>query len=432
MNKELKYLYLADSYDLVVGHPFELFYRGIIRLFDPYKYYIHVECPKGMPFRRYYTFTPTIQDLGSYSLTLTLYDDDHNIVEQASTILNVWDSKVTLDKKLNVLCFGDSLTYNGVWVSEGFRLLNENNNYELTDKFNYIGNCKITVDEKELGYEGYGGWTWKSYVTNEVATPKSNIWVEAKNHKITDEYQHSIWLNNNLEWILETIEENRLKFKRGEKNTNILPTVLSTFSLKNDPAIIIESTGYSFESKNPFWDNNQEKIDFKKYAKEFGCDDVDLVYILLTWNGLYKPFNDEFSHHLDYAKIIIEELQQSFPNAHISLLGIPLCSVTGGIAYSYGASGPYSDTFGEVTTAFNYNRALEDFVKNYQNVSYTDVKSMFDTEYNMPYVEKNVNARSNIKEMIGVNGVHPSMDGYLQIGDVYYRTLIKDLHNLKK
>ena len=42
MNKELKYLYLADSYDLVVGHPFELFYRGIIRLFDPYKYYIHV------------------------------------------------------------------------------------------------------------------------------------------------------------------------------------------------------------------------------------------------------------------------------------------------------------------------------------------------------------------------------------------------------
>ena len=38
-----------------------------------------------------------------------------------------------------------------------------------------------------------------------------------------------------------------------------------------------------------------------------------------------------------------------------------------------------------------------------------------------------VNNRSTITERIGVNGIHPSMDGYLELGDIFYRSLIEML-----
>ena len=177
----------------------------------------------------------------------------------------------------------------------------------------------------------------------------------------------------------------------------------------------------------------KEDIDFIEYLEENNFEKPDLIYILLTWNGLYIPFNENFSHHLDYAKKILRHIKEVLPNTLVTLLGIQICSVNGGIASNYGANGPYSDTFGSISTAFNYNLQLEELTyldefKDY--VSYVDTKAMFDSEYNMPSTDIPVNARSKITEKIGNNGVHPTMDGYLQIGDVFYRKLIHDIKKL--
>ena len=85
----MKYIFLAKEYDLVVGDTFELFYRGIICLHNPYKYYILVRCPKGNPYPRYYTFTPKEDEIGDYELTISLIDDDHQVVDFATTTLHV-------------------------------------------------------------------------------------------------------------------------------------------------------------------------------------------------------------------------------------------------------------------------------------------------------------------------------------------------------
>ena len=132
---------------------------------------------------------------------------------------------------------------------------------------------------------------------------------------------------------------------------------------------------------------------------------------------------------------MIHKIHQAFPNAHITLLGIPICSVNGGIAANYGANGPYSDTFGTISTAFNYNKCLENFVNQEEYKTYcryVDCKAQFDSEYNMPSIEKPVNSRSKITERIGTNGVHPNMEGYLQLGDAFYRALVKDINDLEK
>ena len=57
------------------------------------------------------------------------------------------------------------------------------------------------------------------------------------------------------------------------------------------------------------------------------------------------------------------------------------------------------------------------------------MKAQFDVEYNMPSTMVKVNTRSDVLERIGTNGVHPTMAGYLQIGDVFFRALVHDLKN---
>lgn len=436
----MKYIFLAKEYDLVVGDRFELFYRGIICMHNPYFYQIKVSCAKGNPFPRYYTFTPKPTDVGSYELIVSLIDNNLTVVEEAKTTINV-HMPIKSKQKLNVLCFGDSITFNGVWPSEGYRRFSSEGGIPEGNGFknclNMLGTCKKEVDGETIGYEGYGSWTWKSYATNDNVSMTSPVWINVESHSFDENDQHSIWKNNNMLWVLESILPNMLKFKRGQGNNTPSPKINDVFEHVEGGFHFedIKVKGYEFELSNPFWNKEINDIDIKRYINNFNEDKLDLVYVLLTWNGLYIPYNTNFRHHLDYAEYILRKIHNDFPNAHITILGIQICSVNGGIASNYGASGPYSDTFGTITTAFNYNEQLEalalsDEFKGY--CRYVDTKAMFDSEYNMPQVATKVNARSNITEMIGTNGVHPSMDGYLQLGDVFYRALIRDINDLNK
>ena len=110
-------------------------------------------------------------------------------------------------------------------------------------------------------------------------------------------------------------------------------------------------------------------------------------------------------------------------------------AIDGGIASNYGANGPYHDTFGSLSTAFFYDEFLSEFVsrdeyKDYMR--YIDMKAQFDVENNMPHMERKVNVRSEKTELIGSNGVHPTMDGYKQIGDCFFRALVRDMNEENK
>ena len=435
-----KYIKLAKEYDLVVGDTFEMFYRGVVCLNNPYQYYIFVRCDKGNPYPRYYSFKPTLNDVGDYKLTISLIDNDGNIIDEENTILHVVEA-IKPNDQLNVLCVGDSITFNGVWPSEGFRRFSKcGGNPEglgFDNTLNMIGTCKKEVETSIVGYEGYGSWTWKSFCTNDLVSMNSPVWIEVDAHNLDENDQHSVWKSENLEWILESIEEKRLKFKRGNRNFTPAPKIGETFEHINGGIHHdgIKVNKYYFEIGNPFWSDAKKDIDIKEYIEKNGSGKLDLVYILLTWNGLYKPYNKDFTHHTDYAKYLIRKIHEAYPMAHITLLGIQICSVNGGIASNYGANGPYSDTFGTITTAFNYNECLEELARSEEfnsYVRYVDTKAQFDSEYNMPYIEKPVNSRSEITEKIGTNGVHPNMNGYLQIGDVFYRALVKDINDLRK
>lgn len=433
-----KLIFLAKSYNLVVGDKFELFYRGVLKVINPYNFYIKIECLKGTPYPRYYTFTPKVEDVGEYELKLSLVNDYGETIEEGYTKLIVVNPERP-DKKTNILCIGDSLTASGAWTMEGYRRFTRNDGgtdlkplgLGYNDTINLIGLCKKKLDDEEIGFEGYGSWQWKTFCTEGLASKTSSLWVET-NHDKDENDQHSLWMNNNTLWILETIEEKRLKFKRGPNHTEIDPVLTDTFTNVSGGVHLgdIVVTSKEYEAGNPFWNKEKNDIDLAEYIRKNDFEIPDYVYILLTWNGLYQPYKKDFPIHLEYATHLLDEIHKAFPNCKIRCLGNELSSVTGGIPANYGAHGPYSDMYGTLSTAFYYNEWLEslclsDKYKDY--VEYLDVKGQFDLENNMPYVELNVNSRNPLKEKVGSNGVHPTLNGYMQIGDVFYRSLVKEL-----
>ena len=432
-----KLVFLPKFYNLVVGDKFELFYRGIIRAYNPYLYYIICECQKGSYFKRYYTYTPKDGDEGEYELVVNVYDNLGNLLDSSKTTLIV--NKVVAPKReVTILCIGDSLTSGGYWTAEGYRRFCQEGGSPLGLGFkgsiNLIGTNKFKIGEEIIGHEGYGCWHWESFLSTNGVTRTSAVWVNVNSHPYDEADQHGVFINNGNKWVLETIEEKRLKFKRGEANNGWNPKVEGLMKpvehVTHDRSI--EVTSYEYENGNPFWNSEKGDVDFINYLKINNFKTPDIVYVLLSWNGLYVPYDTEFKLHSKNAPILINKIHRDLPNAKIRVMGITMPSVTGGISSNYGCKGPYHDLLGDIVTCFNYNKYLEDLCEKDEFkdfVEFVEVKSQFDVEYNMPYALEKVNSRCDEVEMIGNNGVHPSLRGYYQIGDVFFRSLVKELKN---
>ena len=342
-------VFLPDEYDIAVNDNFQLFYRGVVQVVDPAAYDIKIVCSKGKAFSRYYEWKPTEEEIGSYKLTLYVYDHNGNLLGSDSTKLNV-HKPVAEHEMQNVLCIGDSLTAGGYWVAEAARRFTGTGGTIEglgLDYLNFVGTVQKTVSGTTVGCEGYGGWTWASFCG----------------------------------------------------------------------------------SKSPFYDAELGDISFKSYCERNGIEDLDVVYILLTWNGQGEAYKTDYSvdtGHFVYAKKLIDTLHREYPDAIVRCMGLQMPSQNGGMGYNYGATGAYSNDYGMLVTAMHYNATLEAFCKlpAYADfVKYVDIAGQFDTDYNMPSTTKPVNNRNDKTEVMGTNGVHPSVNGYYQIADAVFRSL---------
>lgn len=183
--------------------------------------------------------------------------------------------------------------------------------------------------------------------------------------------------------------------------------------------------------KSPFYSESKVgDISFIDYCTRNNYSGIDEVYILLTWNGVGGAnrtfsFEDNIGSN---AKKFIDRLHQDYPNCKISIMSIPLPSVNAGLGAYYTINQSYGDNYGQLLTAHNYNNFLEDWCNDEKYSSfmrYIDVKGQFDSEFNMPSENKPVNKENQTSEKIGNSmGMHPSISGYKQIGDVFYTALL--------
>ena len=151
---------------------------------------------------------------------------------------------------------------------------------------------------------------------------------------------------------------------------------------------------------NPFYDEADNEVDLTYHAAKYNNPGADVVGVLLTWNGGTIKSNFDFSYainkHMTNAATLLRKIHSDFPNAKIICLGIQISSLNGGTGANYGATGTYSDMYATAFYAFDYNKALEELVTNEEFSEYcyyVDTKGQFDTEYNMPSKEIDVNDR---------------------------------------
>lgn len=414
---------LPDKIYAVVGDTLQLFYRGMIQAVDPYRYNILISCAKGKQYPRYFEYLPTTDDVGTTNFTITVKDDNRNVLSTKTCQLVTVDIVKSPTSNLKVMCFGDSLTNSGAWCREADRRLTEAGGTpagkELTN-IDFVGSKKNGA----TGYFGVGGWTWSSYTTRGRLAYRFQV------TGVNSLSLESVYTGNGNTFTIKEINVT-------EGTGNILCVVDSLTPAPAASGTLTKTSGNGDETitytsvaedaQNPLWDTDADKMTFIPYANEVSEGRIDVVYTLLTWNS-HTAGRTDFSSMLAQMKIFADTLHSEFPNAKLKIMGVQVPSVRGGMGANYGATGSgYADGYGMIVTAFNMNKVYQEFANDEEYssfVEFVNVSSQFDTDYMMLHNEKVVNTRSTVKEWMDTNGVHPSNEGYLQIGDVVYRNFI--------
>lgn len=418
---------LPKKYDLVVGDTFQLFYRGVIDAPDPYSYDILAECEKGRNCPRYFEILP--EEPAQYKLKISVFGPGKILLGQGETILDVVLPEAP-KKPLNILCMGSSTTAGGEWATEAMRRLTATDGIPQGlgfDKIRFVGTC----GNGDVGWEGYGGWRWETFLSTSVGA----MWVVSPNNGKECADQHSFWKDENGNiWQLETLAGSYLKFNRYLQHQGERPVSGQLVHYKNaantEPIKIQRS---SEEKKSPYFDGETGKIDIGSYCRRNGIDRIDAVYVMLGGNGLAEsyrygiPLDQHCKNNVEKGKEMVRLFREAFPDVKVRIMGILGPSATGGMGKNYGATMPYCDRYGYLRYVMDLNEAYEAWTlePEYRDfMEFVNISGQCDAENNMPTEEKPVNTRSTKTETVGINGLHPLHEGYMQVADAVYRNMV--------
>ena len=419
-------LCLPDNITAIVGDTLQVFYRGIVFSPMPDKYDVLVTCSKGFICPRYWEYTPTPSDVGTTTFKIQVKNDNRGIIAEKTCTLTTKAKVSSPASNKNVLCFGASTTQNGEWPHEANRRLTGSGGTPEADGLTNITFCGSKTKEG-TGYFGAGGWNWHSYTTSSSISYRFQV-SGVGNLSLGAKYTN----NGNTFTVIE------INVTSGSGNilcsvSSLTPTPLASGTLtkssgNGDASITYSSV--SEDTQNPLWDSANNKMSFIPYANAYCNGQIDFVYVWLGANGLASGQRD-FTSILADVKTFADTLHTEFPNAKLKIMGEALPSHRGGMGANYGASGYWADEYGMLLAFFNLSDAYQGFANQSEYssfVEFVNVATQFDIDFNMPHTEKAVNVRNTeVTEWIDTNGVHPALSGYMQVADVVYRNIIKEL-----
>lgn len=152
--------YLPPEICVGVGRTIEL-YNNLVCL-EADKYHLYWSCSVGVAYGRKFSIVGTENNVGTYPLTLNIYDDELNVVKSLTSTVKVIENEIA--SALNILPIGDSLTNEKAWLEEVQNL--------SSDKIAYIG----TRSRSGLTYahEGRSGASAAWYNADSTYTFDSN------------------------------------------------------------------------------------------------------------------------------------------------------------------------------------------------------------------------------------------------------------------
>ena len=417
---------LPDKIYAVVGDTLQLFYRGIIKAWNPYQYDIVINCVKGAWHPRYFEYTPVVGDIGTTTIEIKVKDNNGRPLGSKTCSLITKGVVGSPASEIKSLFLGDSLTNARIYPAEAFRRLTGSggspSGSSLTN-INFVGRKKFNGI---YGVEGNSGWWWGNYltvgrkaITFTITAPSILPTVESI-YQDDNGKQYTMWWDYSSTSIKMLVNDQTSTPPASGTLTKVSGTGDSTITYSTQ----VQSSG------NPFWNDGTSSLDFPSYVNKWLGGSIDVVYVLLTWNSQTGNRTD-FTVFTDYAKTLFSHIKANYPSIKIKLMGVQVSDLKGGVKIIGSPSeNTYTDTYGLMVTALNMNKAYQALANEapYNTyVEFVNVSSQVDSENNMPSVAKQVNTRnSGVTELIGTNDVHPSTNGYNQIADVVFRNFISN------
>jgi len=138
-----------------------VYFDNIVLTEKPEEYRFEVKCDVGATEARRWTVTPADKDAGNHAMEITVKDAQGKVIESGKMTLKVAKKDAGAGRPLRVLVVGDSLTHATYYPNEMARLLSEPGN----PKWTMLGTHKPSNAKPGVAHEGYGGWTWSSFLT---------------------------------------------------------------------------------------------------------------------------------------------------------------------------------------------------------------------------------------------------------------------------
>lgn len=434
-------IHICKSIDCIVGDTIQIYYNMFIQHIGDYS--LNIKCSKGKNYPRYWEYTPTSNDVGTTDMVIQLLNIDGSIIEE-KTINIITKNAVNPSSPKNILLVGDSLYMDGRIAIELSRRLKGTTGVATSpsalslSNFNVVGRLKNS--DGTVGWEGTGGWTWSTYAGRNGMTGVrltvsgiTDVRLNQDCRYIVDGYTQNFYIteinvNDGTGYIFAAF------YGQGDiyKDQGLMPQSGTLKRITGEGQEEINFTASQVESYQPFWNSETDSFDIQRYVDTYCDGHLEILCVQLGINSIIgaNPFTTDFETGVfAEAKNFIDLVHSQLPSTKIFIATLPLPSQNGGLGSNY-SSGSASGSY--LTTSWNYKvhkvndlyrLLLED--ENYNTfVSIIDVCSEMDSENNYPYSSRQLNTRNMKTEQVGNNGVHPTNNGYWQISDTWFRTVI--------
>ena len=329
----------------VDGDTLQIFYKSIICAANPYDYEISVQCTYGTAYPRYWQYKPATAHLGTNTdFTVIVKNNAGDIIAIKTVKLYVNAKMTSPASKKNILVVGDSLTAYGQMMTELYRrlLLSTGDGTPLNPTGLGLNNIAFIGRKNYNGihYEASGGYSWGTYCTNAFKSIRFSV---SGVDRIDLDATYSITgVAISTTYYLRVKEVN---ITSGSGNIlcevnggyvypeGAIPSSGTLNKISGSGDSTISYSEYLFEAGNPFWNTEDDKIDFEMYSTEYcGGVDIDVIAVNLGTNGMSKP--EHVETNINYAKDFARALHTQYPNAKLIINTVNLGNPKGPLPMS--------------------------------------------------------------------------------------------------
>ncbi len=144
-----------------------LYLDNVVLVMNSANYAFDVDCGVGFQESERWTYTPKVEEVGTYALSLRVIDQSNAVVAEGSTTVVVTDPATLKDRAVSTLVIGDSLTHASVYTQSLLDFCAQPDTPALT-----LVGSHAPKDDPANRHEGYGGWTAARFATHYTDAPR--------------------------------------------------------------------------------------------------------------------------------------------------------------------------------------------------------------------------------------------------------------------